>query len=99
MTRRKMPELILDAKDWTTETSFYDGFFEAVGAPPWHGRNFDAVNDSVCHGRINQIETPYCLVIRNYDHLNPSAKAGTDKFISFIRSLKERGCRVDVRVE
>jgi len=36
----------------------------ALGAPEWHGRNFNALIDSMIRGGINKIEAPYTLRIR-----------------------------------
>ena len=44
-----------------------------VGAPDWHGRNFDALRDNIAAGSINAVEVPYRLVIKNYDKIAPSA--------------------------
>jgi hypothetical protein len=78
---------------------FTTHFFHAVGAPSWHGRNFDALNDSIGAGAINQIEVPYCLVIHNYDLIQEGARKMTAEFIALIRELKARGCEVDIRIE
>ena len=92
-------ELIMDAAECRTRDDFYDLFFRAVGAPGWHGRNFNALRDSIETGQINQIEVPYCLVIKNYDGSGPEAKQMADNFIDLIRELKLSGVPVEIRVE
>jgi RNAse (barnase) inhibitor barstar len=94
-----MKEVFMNGRHWKTQDDVYDSFFQAVGAPSRHGRNFNALNDSIGTGAINQIEVPYCLVIQNYDLIREGASKMVDKFIAFIRELKARGCEVDVRVE
>jgi hypothetical protein len=42
-----MRELILNGVGWATRDEVYDAFFRAVGAPEWHGRNLDALADSI----------------------------------------------------
>ena len=64
-----MTELILEGTSWTTDDDVYDAFFGAVGAPEWHGRNFNALRDSISTGSINKVEVPYRLVIKNYDKI------------------------------
>ena len=54
-----MKDIILDSARWSTKDDVYDAFFRAVGAPEWHGRNFDALRDSIARGLINQVECPY----------------------------------------
>jgi RNAse (barnase) inhibitor barstar len=59
-----MREVVIYAHRWRTADDFYDSFFSAVRAPAWHGRNFDALCDSIGDGQINEIEVPYRIVIR-----------------------------------
>ena len=77
----------------------YDSFFRAVGAPDWHGRTLDALNDSIAHGSINQVEVPYRLVIKNYDKIGAGAKQMADDFIDLIQDIAAGGCPVEIRVD
>src|ERR1044071_7580655 len=58
-TRMTMKQLELDGTNWKTRDDFYDAFFKAVGAPSWHGRNFNALRDSIITGEINEVELVY----------------------------------------
>ena len=91
-------ELALDASNWTTPNDFYDSFFAAVGAPDWHGRNLDALDDSIATGSINQINVPYRVVIENLSKAGPEARTATGKIIELIRQLEAEGCPVAVIV-
>lgn len=54
--------------DWSTVRSldaFYDVFLRQLGAPPWHGRNLNALFDSIGVGSINQVEPPYTIIFKN----------------------------------
>ena len=94
-----MKELVLDGRDWATTDDVYDAFFRAVGAPEWHGRNLDALADSISGGLINQVEVPYRLVIKNYDRIGPEARPMTDRLINLLHELGTEGCPVEIRVE
>ena len=94
-----MRELALDGADWLTRDDVYDAFFRAVGGPEWHGRNFDALRDSISAGSINQLEVPYRIVIKNYDKISGEAKGMADDFVDLIYELAAEGCPVEVRVE
>ena len=94
-----MKELLLDGRDWTTRDDVYNAFFRAVGAPEWHGRNFNALNDSIATGSINEVEIPYTLVIKNYELIGGDAKRMTDDFIDLIHEIAGRGCPVEIRVD
>lgn len=90
--------MVLDASSWTTANDFYDSFFLAVGAPDWHGRNLDALNDSIATGDINQIEVPYRIVIENLSQAEPEARTATGRIIELIHQLEAEGCPVAVIV-
>jgi RNAse (barnase) inhibitor barstar len=94
-----MRELILNGAEWKTWDDVYDSFFRAVGAPDWHGRNFDALRDSIATGSINGVEVPYRLVIRNYDKIALSTKQMADDFRDLIRDLAAEGCPVEIHTE
>jgi RNAse (barnase) inhibitor barstar len=94
-----MKDVILDGAGWSTKDDVYDAFFRAVGAPKWHGRNFDALRDSIAGGEINKLELPYKLVIRNYDKIRGKAKGMADDFIDLIHELAAEGCPVEVCAE
>jgi RNAse (barnase) inhibitor barstar len=94
-----MRELNLDGADWKTRDDVYDSFFQAVGAPEWHGRNFDALRDSIAAGSINAVEVPYRLVIQNYGKIDASARQIANDFVNLIRELANDGCPVEIRLE
>ena len=93
-----MKDLVLDGTSWKTRDDVYDAFFKAVGAPLWHGRNFNALNDSIATGRINEIEVPYRLVIQNYDLIEAGAQKMVDDFIHLIHEIAARGCPIEIQV-
>jgi RNAse (barnase) inhibitor barstar len=94
-----MRELVLNGADWATNDDVYNAFFTAVGAPVWHGRNLDALADSISGGSINQVEVPYRLIVKGYDRVGSDAKAMADSFINLVRELAADGCPVEIRVE
>jgi RNAse (barnase) inhibitor barstar len=55
----------LDAKSWSTVLDFYDALLAALGAPPWHGTNIDALIDSMVWGGINSVKPPYTIRVKN----------------------------------
>lgn len=54
-------EILVDWKKIEKEEDFYNMFLPQVKAPEWHGRNLDALADSVVTGDINSIEPPYTI--------------------------------------
>ena len=94
-----MRELVIDAKDWIEPDDVYDLFFRAVGAPPWHGRNFNALRESITQSGINAVQAPYMIRVKNYSSLGDGARVAARDFIDLIRELHESGCPVDIVVE
>ena len=88
-----MRELVMDAASWKTKEDLYLSFFRAVGAPAWHGKNLDALWDSVGAGQINRIEVPYRLVFKNYARVHPAVRADAEDFIAAIRTRGEGRAR------
>ena len=93
-----MKELVLNAREWKTTADIYDALFRAIEAPSWHGRNFNALRDSIAGGDVNRVELPYRIVIDGFDHMGESARHMANDLISLLRELKEEGHSVDVVV-
>jgi hypothetical protein len=94
-----VPELVLNAADWQSADDVYSGFFRAVGAPSWHGRNFNALNDSIATGNINKTDVPYRIVIRNATSMGSGAAMFVDDFEDLVGEIQGRGCPVEMRIE
>jgi hypothetical protein len=92
-------ELVLDAAGWQSADDVFDGFFRAVGAPSWHGRNFNALNDSIATGNINKIDVPYRIIIRNAASIGNGAVTLINSFEDLVGEIQSRGCPVEMRIE
>jgi RNAse (barnase) inhibitor barstar len=86
-----MTTITLDGSNWKAPDDFYDAFFEAVGAPKWHGRNFNALRDSIVTGQINRVELPYAVHIRGVATMPPSVRKITEDFCDLIREFRSEG--------
>jgi|EndMetStandDraft_6_1072998.scaffolds.fasta_scaffold582523_2 RNAse (barnase) inhibitor barstar len=53
----------LDGRSWRTAVDFYEAILAALEAPDWHGRNINALFDSMIWGGINGVEPPYTVRI------------------------------------
>jgi len=59
----------IDASHWKNVLDFYDALLAALGAPHWHGRNINALIDSMVYGNINAIEAPYKIQVTGTAHI------------------------------
>jgi len=94
-----MREIILDGGAWKSPHDIYDSFFTAVGAPSWHGRNFNALHDSIATGQINKIEIPYLVRIKNYASIAPGARCMAADFVGLIQDMHRSGILVNIAVD
>jgi len=92
-------EIVLEGAHWRNKDDFYDAFFLAVGSPASHGRNLDALADSVCGGQINAVDIPYTLVIRGYEQMQEAARRFVDRVCRILLELRSEGCDIDIRCE
>jgi len=96
---REVTVIELNAADWTCSDHFFDAFFRAVGAPEWHGRNFNALDDSIGAGGISRIDVPYRLVVQNLRAANQETKNLISDFAKLIERLQTNGCPVELQAE
>ncbi|MGD0911404.1 MAG: barstar family protein [Terracidiphilus sp.] len=95
---REIPELILDAEGWTRKDDVYNAFFAAVRSPNWHGRNRDALNDSISTGGINEVELPYRLVVHNATRAGAGARSMLALFKELVDDIHAEGCPVEMKI-
>ncbi len=94
-----MIDIVISAAELKTPDDFYVAFLSAVGAPPWHGHNLDALWDSIVTGSINRIEPPNQVRITEIDRTSDACKQLIDRFVSLIEEVKVNGTRVEVSYE
>jgi RNAse (barnase) inhibitor barstar len=87
--------LRLDATNWKTRDDFYDALFRILGSPPWHGRNFNALRDSITGGKINKIELPYTISISGIREAPPEVQALVRDFCDLIKEFRSEGYDVN----
>ena len=90
-----MKEIRLDASKWKTSEDFYDALLPALGAPAWHGRNLDALNDSIGSGDINEVRLPFRFLLVGTDIVPPELRSYLKKFADLVADLPTlRGANV-----
>lgn len=91
----------LDARLWKTMDDFYDALLKAIGAPDWHGRNVNALADSMICGGINLLEAPYTIRILYVKSLAEAVRAHVSAAADTIQMVRDDVCRrtgTDVKV-
>jgi RNAse (barnase) inhibitor barstar len=64
-----MKVITLDASAWRSPEDFYSALLPQLGAPAWHGRNLDALDDSLGGGEINVLEPPFRVEVEGADKM------------------------------
>jgi RNAse (barnase) inhibitor barstar len=82
-----MHDIELDATNWTTLDDFYKALLSKIGAPKFHGRNINALVDSMIWGGINKVEPPYTIRIRGVAQL----PKGVRDHVELARSTLQKG--------
>ena len=70
-----MRTIELDAKDWCTWQDLYNDLLAALGAPEGHGRNLNALIDSMVWGGMNAVEAPYTIRVSGTEKLHKDVLA------------------------
>lgn len=89
-------KIALDGARWQSADDACDALFAALGSPAWHGRDFNALRDSVGEGSINRVETPYDLRIAGIGSMAPAARAFVADFADLIREMQADGVQVSI---
>jgi len=90
----KIRQIHLDAKRWRTREDVYAALLEALGAPAWHGHNFDALRDSIVTGSINKVEPPFSIRISNSQLAGGEAQEFMGKLTDLFQDFVNEGCPV-----
>jgi hypothetical protein len=71
-------QIVLDAGGWQGVAEGWAAVLAALEAPVWHGRNLDALADSLSGG-INGVEPPFTLHLTGTAALPPEVAAWLDR--------------------
>lgn len=73
-----MRQIVLDTGGWQTVADGWYALLAALDAPGWHGRNLDALADSLSGG-VNGVEPPFALHLTGTAALPPDVAAWLDR--------------------
>ena len=83
-----MRTLTIAGESLTTMDDAFSALFAAWKAPSWHGRNFNALRDSLITGDINGIEPPFRIVVSGSSAMGPGARALFNDFADLLREIR-----------
>jgi RNAse (barnase) inhibitor barstar len=90
--------LTIDADGWSAPSDFYETVLPKLRAPQWHGRNLDALWDSIARSGTNDLQPPFAMRIFNTERLSPEMTAFMEKVETLFRDASEAGVPVALHV-
>jgi hypothetical protein len=95
----QVTKIVLDARTWRSEADFIEAVIAGLGGPAWHGRNYNALHDSMVTGSINRIEQPIEFVMVGTGSVGPKVQEAIDYFDGRVREWREtEGAQITVAV-
>jgi RNAse (barnase) inhibitor barstar len=83
-----MKVINLDASEWCSPEDFYSALLPQLGAPTWHGRNLDALEDSL-RGGVNQLMPPFTVHVERTDSLPEPMRHFLGQVASVFNGVRE----------
>jgi RNAse (barnase) inhibitor barstar len=94
MTR--VAQITLHPTLWKSEEDFFDEVLRNLDAPDWHGKNYDALSDSLVTGQVNGVEPPIKFVIEETQTLPQIAAHALAELESIAAEARSNGRIVEV---
>ena len=91
-----MKVIRLDASRWRSPGDFYSALLPELGAPSWHGKNLNALNDSLSGG-INELEPPFAVEVEGSADLSNEMAAFLAEVVDVFVGAR-RKFEVDVSI-
>ena len=89
-------EIVIDWEMLKDEESFYNSLLPQLSAPEWHGRNLDALADSIITGTINDVEPPYTITSLNEASVVVGMKGFQVLVLEVLREAEQSGREIHV---
>lgn len=86
---RVMKRISVDISDCKTVDDFYGILLSSLEAPDWHGRNLDALWDSITSD-INNVMPPYSIDLSAGSNLPPSIAALVSRVKTLFDEAREQ---------
>ena len=92
-----MPKVLLEGQKWVSSDDFYEALLAALGAPGWHGRNLDALDETLRSGDTNALNPPLDIAISGMNSMGAEARTTVHRFNQLVDDL--RAANIDIRLE
>lgn len=86
----------LDGTRWQSGADFYAALLPEIGAPDWHGRNLDALEESLRAGDVFPVKPPVTIHIVGMATMTHETRTYLDRFQALAVDLRADGVAVNV---
>lgn len=93
-----MREVVIDASAWLSGDDFMDGVLKGLDPPVWHGRNWNALRDSIIAGDINGVEPPYRLCLVGDRAPPEELRQWIRDLVDMVEEARGRGREIEITV-
>ena len=94
-----MYRITLDGSRWRSQADFYAALLDVIGDPGWHGRNLDALDETLRVGDVHTINPPFAVHIIGAATMAHEVRTYLDRFLALAAALRADGVVVDVTLE
>ena len=91
-----MREIAIDGSKWKVGDDVYDDLLAALRSPDWHGRNLDALWDSISGDDLNGVKAPYRVVLSVSASWPADVRQLVSKIESIFKEASESGVEVGI---
>jgi len=92
-----MPKVPLEGRSWASTDDFYRALLAALGAPSWHGRNLDALEETFRAGDTNAVNLPVQICISAMASMGEEARQTVRRFQQLVKDL--RAADIDINLQ
>jgi RNAse (barnase) inhibitor barstar len=91
-----MMVICLDSTHWQIPDDFYSALLPELGAPSWHGKNLDALDESLGADDINEVKPPFAVEINGTSQLSPPMREFLAEVVHVFNDAQERGRHIPI---
>lgn len=92
-----MRQIVLAGDTWTQPGDVYAALLSSLQAPAWHGRNLNALWDSIVGGGINEINPPFLILVTGTKSVPEDCKVLLNGIKELLSGATAAGVDVEMR--
>lgn len=91
-----MRDIEISAAGCIQPSDLYEEILQALGSPSCHGRNLDALWDSITGGDLNEVNPPFRVTVHGALQLSPECETLLGKLEILFAEARTLGVAVEI---